>query len=228
MHLLIYLLFISDDCCINVHVSALLDHWLDWPSNHCPPSMNNSSEKNGVSEPNHRQEKELRNKNKGSSYVGTMQGTDATRSDSQFLYNLVSSQSLSWKSAPISLSSLTKSSPFCVAFADGEFCQGCEGCELFQTLSRPSSSDDGEEDICHDSFILEQLASHLGKHIKDIKHTETLSRIRKFFAAKGCDIINYQDSEGKTLLHYSITGNNNIFCVSYLNIVILYFVLENP
>jgi hypothetical protein len=28
----IYILFhfFSDECCINVHVSALLDHWLDW------------------------------------------------------------------------------------------------------------------------------------------------------------------------------------------------------
>ena len=22
--------YLSDECCINVHVSALLDHWLDW------------------------------------------------------------------------------------------------------------------------------------------------------------------------------------------------------
>ena len=124
-----------------------------------------------------------------------------------YFYTAVSSQSLSWKPAPISLSSLTTNSPFCVASADGEFCHGCEGCQLFQTLIRPSSSDDGEEVTCHDSFILEQLVSHLGKYIKDIKHTETLSRIRNFFAANGCDIINYQDSDGKTLLHHSITGN---------------------
>ena len=195
-----------DDCCINVHVSALLDHWLDWPSNHCPPPTN-PSERNGFPDPNHRQQKELHAKEESSTFNGTMQEEGLDRCDNQYLYSLVSSQSLSRISTSSSLSSLTAKTPFCVYSTNSESCQGCESCELYQTLSKSSSSEDGEEVVNPDSFILEQLASHVGKHVKDIKHTETLSRIRKFFAAKGCDIINYQDCEGKTLLHYSITGN---------------------
>ena len=165
----------------------------------------NPSERNGFSDPNHQQQNELHSKEESSPFNGTMQEKDFKISDNLYLYSLVSSQHLKRKSETISLSSLTSKSPLCI-LSDGEGCQGCGGCELFETLFSPSSDDDSEVN-CHDSFILEQLASHLGKHVKDIKHTEPLSRIRKFFAANGCDIINYQDCDGKTLLHYSITGN---------------------
>ena len=198
----------SDDCCINVHVSALLDHWLDWPSNHCPLPKN-PSERNGFSDPNHQQQPELHEKEECSVFNGTMQEEDVKRSDNQYLYSLVSSQQVSWNSSPTNLTSFIAKSPFCLFSSNDESCEECEGCELYQTLSKSSSSEDGKEVISPNSFILEQLASHIGNNIKDIQHTETLSRIRNFFAAKGCDIINYQDSEGKTLLHYSITGNCN-------------------
>merc|ERR1719479_581176 len=91
---------------------------------------------------------------------------------------------------------------FCVYGDTCDISNECEGCKLFETLSCSSSLDEG----LSDSFILEKLASHIGKYI-DEDQTETLSNIRKYFAAKGCDIVNYQDFEGKTLLHHSITGD---------------------
>merc|ERR1719414_1308581 len=94
------------DCCINVHVSGLLDHWLDWPSNHCLPHMN-PSERNGFSDPNHQQQNELHSKEESSPFNGTMQEKDFKTSDNLFLYSLVSSQHLKRKSETISLSSLT-------------------------------------------------------------------------------------------------------------------------
>ena len=115
-----------------------------------------------------------------------------------FLSDVMSSESKLPSSKTDSFSCPT---PFCV---DGDTCDmsnECEGCKLFETLSCSSSLDEG----LTDSFILEKLASHIGKYI-DEDQTETLSNIRKYFAAKGCDIVNYQDFEGKTLLHHSITG----------------------
>ena len=69
-----------------------------------------------------------------------------------------------------------------------------------------------------DIFILEKLSSHIAQHIQD--KTDELSNIRTFFADRGCDILNYQDSEGKTLLHYSIMGMYKYFMV-YLAYVTL-------
>lgn len=182
------------DCCINVHVSALLDHWLDWPSNHCPPSK--SPERNSYAGSNPHPKK-FHTKD-GASHVGSMLGQFSNGDSSRhFLSTLISTQQLLCKTVSSSSSTPT----FCVGPTDS--CQECEGCKLLIILSNPSS----EEGIS-DSFILEQLASHIGEHIED--QTETLSNIRKYFAAKGCDIINYQDSKGKTLLHYSITAGDVI------------------
>ena len=171
-------------------MSALLDHWLDWPSNHFPPSKD--FEKNGDSGSNP-QPKTFDAKDGGCN-GGLMPGKSFNGSNIDFLSTLMSPP----QRLPCKTTSATLPLTFCVGSTD--LCHECEGCKLFENLSNPST----REGIS-DSFILEQLASHIGKHIKD--QTETLSKIRKYFAAKGCDIINYQDSEGKTLLHYSITGN---------------------
>ena len=176
----------------------MLDHWLDWPSNYCPPVK--GTEKNFICDSSH--QKEFKTKD-ATFNAGSILEQCSSYTGRHFLSTLISAQP-SLSSETVSTSSLSSALCGCNANSvvdSAEFCRACEGCRLFTNIS---SSYGGEE--VSDTFILEQLASHVGQHIQD--ETDSLSKIRKYFAAKGCDIINYQDSEGKTLLHYSIIGMN--------------------
>ena len=188
-------------------MSALLDHWLDWPSNHCPPSKN--SEKHSYAAGSNPHPQNLYTNDGTSHTLGSMPGQflNGDNSKKQFLSTLMSTeQPLPCKTTSVS-SSPSVSPTFCSvgSTTDSSSCQECEGCKLLIFLSNSSS---GEENIS-DSFYLEQLVSHIGKYITE-DQTEKLSKIRKYFSAKGCDIINYQDSKGKTLLHHSILQGNFI------------------